>query len=248
MNKETPRRLLVADDNETLRRLFSTVLSGSGYTVDAAANGSEALEMLKRSEYDLVITDVNMPGLDGIGFYRAAVKHDPGIKDRFIFMTGQSAEDIRPYVSDIDRRFLSKPFPLADLLGLVESFNKPADAEKEKREDERHETIFECKVLIETMEQKLLRATLQDFSQNGLKVSCSEAMLKEGSVVNICMNINYMTMVREARVVWTKDLGGQDLSVGLYLDEPIPVSSIMGLMTVSSQHAKVSREMHMASM
>ena len=59
-------RLLVVDDEENIRMLFKEELEDEGYQVEAASNGLEALEKLKGSNFDLVVLDIKMPGMDGI--------------------------------------------------------------------------------------------------------------------------------------------------------------------------------------
>ncbi len=59
-------RILVADDEEAIRRLIATVLGGSGFQVDTAENGAVAWEMLQAGGYDLLITDNSMPVMSGV--------------------------------------------------------------------------------------------------------------------------------------------------------------------------------------
>src|ERR1039458_9853176 len=60
------RRILVADDDEDIRYLLSTVLAGAGYDVNAASDGQQAWEALLHGHYDLLVTDNDMPRLTGI--------------------------------------------------------------------------------------------------------------------------------------------------------------------------------------
>jgi len=60
------KRLLVVDDEETIRVLFKEELEEEGFMVDVASGGEEALAMLEETDYDLVILDVKMPGMDGM--------------------------------------------------------------------------------------------------------------------------------------------------------------------------------------
>lgn len=61
------KRILVADDRATSRELIRTVLEGCGYTVYEAADGVEAVELARRAQPDLLILDLQMPRLDGMG-------------------------------------------------------------------------------------------------------------------------------------------------------------------------------------
>ncbi|UCF78907.1 MAG: response regulator [Candidatus Eiseniibacteriota bacterium] len=60
------KALLVVDDDQSCRKLYESEFADEGYTVTGAASGSEALELLERSTFDLVILDVKMPGMDGL--------------------------------------------------------------------------------------------------------------------------------------------------------------------------------------
>ncbi len=66
------KTVLAIDDSLTVRELVSFVLSNAGYTVVLAQDGREGLEQLSRSSPDVVITDINMPHLDGFGFIEKA--------------------------------------------------------------------------------------------------------------------------------------------------------------------------------
>lgn len=62
----TGKSILVVDDTRTMRKMVTAVLQGAGYSVEGAEDGSEALEKAKTRTFDLVITDYNMPIMDGI--------------------------------------------------------------------------------------------------------------------------------------------------------------------------------------
>jgi len=63
--------ILAVDDSRAMRELVARTLRGGGYQVSCACDGDEALALARRERFGLVITDVNMPGLDGIGLIRA---------------------------------------------------------------------------------------------------------------------------------------------------------------------------------
>ncbi|MEH6437675.1 hybrid sensor histidine kinase/response regulator [Massilia sp. DD77] len=74
------KRVLVAEDSVTSRLLLKHILEGAGYRVDAAADGMEALSRLRQGRYDAVVSDVEMPHLDGIGL-TAGIRQDPRTAD-----------------------------------------------------------------------------------------------------------------------------------------------------------------------
>ncbi len=65
------KRILVVDDDDNLRELLAIVLSQDGRVVDTARDGIEALELLNQNRYDLIISDLRMPGLNGLALYEA---------------------------------------------------------------------------------------------------------------------------------------------------------------------------------
>ena len=73
--------ILVVDDEPGVADLVAEVLRGDGHTVAVVNSGLAALEYVMRDQFDLVVTDVRMPGLDGPGFYRAAEAGQPASAD-----------------------------------------------------------------------------------------------------------------------------------------------------------------------
>ena len=71
------RRILVVDDEAPIRELLNAVLSVEGYGVTTAEDGKQAIGLLERDRFDLIISDVRMPGLDRIAVLRAAKRIDP---------------------------------------------------------------------------------------------------------------------------------------------------------------------------
>ncbi len=64
------KRALAVDDSATMRNLVKIALEAEGFTVDTAGNGQEALELAKKNNYDIVISDINMPVMDGLQFLK----------------------------------------------------------------------------------------------------------------------------------------------------------------------------------
>src|SRR5919201_1680625 len=84
--KTAPEKILVVDDEESLRSLFKQVLEKEGYEVVCAASGEEALQQLKTQWFDLAISDLRMPGLTGIEFMREGKALSPAMP--YIMLTG----------------------------------------------------------------------------------------------------------------------------------------------------------------
>jgi DNA-binding NtrC family response regulator len=109
------RRIMVVDDDEGIRHILSIALSRMGYEVLSAGSGTEAFNLFLKSSFALVLTDLEMPGMDGLNLASR-------IKDRFptipvILMTGHSKEDVMKRVKKGPVDYvIFKPFRLEDIL------------------------------------------------------------------------------------------------------------------------------------
>ena len=115
-----PGRVLVVDDEATVRSLTQAILGGAGYDVLTAATGAEALRLLARNEFSMVITDLRMPVMSGADLYEEIVEHYPTLAERVLFVTGDIEGDNgeRPPHQD-DIHFLEKPFTTQQLLQAI---------------------------------------------------------------------------------------------------------------------------------
>ncbi|HVY84929.1 MAG TPA: response regulator [Caulobacterales bacterium] len=112
-------RILLAEDDDSLRSFLVTNLSRAGHEVQAFGDGDSAWEALEHSAYDLLLTDIVMPGLDGIELARRGAEADPGMK--IVFITGFAAVALSPQSqAPKDAKVLSKPFHLRDLVVEIE--------------------------------------------------------------------------------------------------------------------------------
>lgn len=75
------KRVIVIDDDLYIRELYEEVLKKEGYNVDSAANGEEAYNKLKQGGYNLILMDIMMPKMDGLGIMDALAKNPPAIKN-----------------------------------------------------------------------------------------------------------------------------------------------------------------------
>lgn len=114
------RRILVVDDDESIREFIEMALSDGGHEVRTAADGRAALDLIEGWKPTLILLDMRMPGMDGWKFSRA-YREGPGPHVPIIVLT--AARDAGRSASEIAAdAFLAKPFDLADLLSLVERF------------------------------------------------------------------------------------------------------------------------------
>jgi two-component system, cell cycle response regulator CpdR len=113
------RKILLAEDDDSLRRFLAKALERAGYEVVSCPDGEAALEALDGGPYDLLLTDIVMPGVDGIEVARQAAAREPG--QRIMFITGfaavaLSAGDRAPAGAKV----LAKPVHLREIVAEVE--------------------------------------------------------------------------------------------------------------------------------
>jgi signal transduction histidine kinase/CheY-like chemotaxis protein len=113
-------RILVVDDEERLATVVVEALRSEGYQADAACSGAQALGLLQRERYDLVITDLKMPGMSGPQLREEILRLAPGLAGRILFSTGDVANaSTRRFLEETGSACLTKPFRLADLRRAV---------------------------------------------------------------------------------------------------------------------------------
>lgn len=115
-----PARILLVDDDPMVVQLITDVLQLGGYGVDAASNGVVALDRVKHQRYDLIVSDLHMPELDGAGLYRELTERQTHPLGKFIFLTGTTgASEAHHFLQETGLPVLQKPFDLVELLALV---------------------------------------------------------------------------------------------------------------------------------
>jgi len=111
--------ILLAEDDESMRRFLKNALEKAGHAVVAAGQGDDALTELQLRQFDLLLTDIVMPVMDGIELARRASEIDPDLK--IMFITGFAAVALNPNNrAPEDAKVLSKPFHLRELVQEVE--------------------------------------------------------------------------------------------------------------------------------
>ena len=117
-------RLLLAEDNQINAVLATTILKRAGHKVDVASNGAEALDALRRSDYDMIFMDMHMPDVDGLEATRS-IRALSGAKARvpIVALTANAmgSEERKCLNAGMDD-FLSKPFEPGDLAGMVDKW------------------------------------------------------------------------------------------------------------------------------
>jgi two-component system cell cycle response regulator CpdR len=111
-------RILLAEDDDSLRGFLGRALERAGHEVTICENGDEAIASLDDGPWDLLLTDIVMPGADGIEVAREAAQRQPEV--RIMFITGFAAVALSAAQSAPQAKVLSKPVHLRDLVAEVE--------------------------------------------------------------------------------------------------------------------------------
>jgi CheY-like chemotaxis protein len=116
-------RILVVDDNPAMADTLADILEVKGFTVHAAASGAEALEILRDQPMDILLTDVKMPGMNGLELYRETRKLYPRLIT--IFMTAYSADElIQQGMAEGVKTILDKPLDMNFLMSLLSAYGR----------------------------------------------------------------------------------------------------------------------------
>jgi DNA-binding NtrC family response regulator len=111
MMQREMKEIMIVDDEIGIRALLSDVLEGKGYNVTLAKDGEDSLRQLKKKRFDLLVTDVNMPRLNGIELLREMKRN--GRKEKVILMSGDSVDE-----SKLDKDIQPVLFWLKKPLGI----------------------------------------------------------------------------------------------------------------------------------
>ncbi len=107
-------RILLAEDEEAMRSYLARALENAGYSVVAVDRGTEALPLLESEHFDLLLSDIVMPEMDGIELAQRCAEVSP--RTKVMFITGFAAVTLRANQEMPSTRVLSKPFHLRDLV------------------------------------------------------------------------------------------------------------------------------------
>lgn len=116
---ESGVRILVAEDNPAVREFIVRALQSSGARITAVTDGQQALDVLAKERFDVLVTDIVMPNVDGIALALKAVRQDPEL--RIIMISGYAQERMRAHNLDaLVHRIIAKPFSLEEICEAVQ--------------------------------------------------------------------------------------------------------------------------------
>jgi DNA-binding NtrC family response regulator len=120
----TGGKILVVDDNIDLRIMVSKMLSRLGYEVSSADSAENGLGVFFKDKFDLVLSDYEMPGMDGVAFACSVKKSSP--RTRVVIMTGAGKETVFSRKSTAVDKVISKPFTLAEIDETIQNLSGEA--------------------------------------------------------------------------------------------------------------------------
>jgi len=124
-------RVLVVDDEPGIAGILAEVLQLDGHVVETVGNGEAALGKLALGGYELILSDIRMPELDGPSLYRELERRDPRLLRRMIFLTGDTlSPGTREFLENTGAPCLSKPFALSDVREIVQRVLQTQERER----------------------------------------------------------------------------------------------------------------------
>src|SRR5262245_55928993 len=121
MAAHTPRSILVIDDEPGIVHALTRLLQRDGYVVETAGNGRYGLAALQMKRYDVILCDLHMPDVDGPAFYAILVRQYPALRQRVIFLTGDTRGSANTtFLTQSGRTWLRKACQMACSTQVIE--------------------------------------------------------------------------------------------------------------------------------
>jgi two-component system NtrC family sensor kinase len=115
-------RVLVVDDEEPVGMLLARLLRDLGHTSEVVTSGEAALQALEQEQFDLILSDVKMPGISGFDLYNRLQERDPDLVQRLVFITGDTlSPETQAQLAQIGNPYLAKPFAIEQLEVVLRS-------------------------------------------------------------------------------------------------------------------------------
>ncbi|MEM7407218.1 MAG: ATP-binding protein [Pseudomonadota bacterium] len=125
------QRVLVIDDESEVAATIADIVRAGGHHAECVHSGTLALERLAEHQFDTIISDIRMPGLDGRKLFRALDQVAPEMVDRIIFITGDSlTRRVRDFLHTSGRPYLEKPVRPSEVLNLLRATSQPPNARR----------------------------------------------------------------------------------------------------------------------
>jgi CheY-like chemotaxis protein len=113
------KKILIVEDETAIRELLSDVLGGMG-RIETAENGQEGLDKTNNDFFNVIVSDIGMPVMNGMEFFKRAVEENPNLNRQFLFCTGDITPDVMSFLQEGNLPHLEKPFSLKKLNRTVQ--------------------------------------------------------------------------------------------------------------------------------
>ena len=221
-------RILLAEDNPVNQKVAKTILEKHGFQVIIANNGKEAVELLTKESFDLVLMDVQMPEMDGLEATRKI--RELGIKTPIVALTANAFEEDRKrcFEAGMDE-YLSKPIKIEELLNIISNFFETETEQKEEHVQTQNKKVIQIdmKRAMDAVggDKELLNELLNMFYEDSkAKVKEIEEAIKnkdyerlrelahsvKGASANIGLTDIYEICLELENMAKKKDLSGSD--------------------------------------
>ena len=119
------KKILLVEDEPIIGRLLKRVLNAEGFEVDIVQDGRVAIEAVNNKRFDICISDIRLPGINGIQFYKLLKANHPQLSQNMIFITGDTMNtSIRLFLQESGIPYLMKPFNPEELVTAVKGLLK----------------------------------------------------------------------------------------------------------------------------
>jgi len=191
----TETRLLLVDDESALRRTLTASLTASGFTVDEACNGEEALAKVRSEQFDLVLLDINMPGIDGIKACRR-IREITG-RAGIIMMTVRDMDDDKVNALEAGADdYVTKPFKLRELTARLRAVLR-----RTRLQDAPEPQILEIGELKISFDRRILWRGGEEVHLSPKEFDVLAFMMKNAGAP--------LTHVKLLRSIWGPEFGGE---------------------------------------
>lgn len=120
-----PGTILLVEDEPEVADFLIDLFSLDGWRVEAVSNGRQALERLASAEYEVILSDLIMPEVDGAALYREVARHRAEMLPRFIFMSGFDDSEVADFIKQTRAPMISKPFRFKEIREAIQDVCGP---------------------------------------------------------------------------------------------------------------------------
>src|SRR5580658_6948485 len=193
-------RILVVDDEPQIRRVMRVTLSGAGYAVDDVRSGEEALEKLSEERFDLVLLDVNLPGMSGIETCRQ-IRAQSDVHVMMVTVRNSNQDAVAALDAGADG-YVTKPFSIEVLLARIRATLRRSTAAVEPGADTIRFGNVEIRVAARRVivDQKEVRLTPKEFDLLRFLISNDDVALPHERILQAVWGPDYGSEVQYLRV------------------------------------------------